>query len=312
MNVEKTHPSLAQALMPQNWKMLPKYYKGGNDSQREFFMKVKRTVGARSFKSNFDLVSESKQRAKWDIPRDDGFRIFPPGTCPEVDELMQDARDAVAKTTRDEAKTNKSQLIQRILDMKQLSHDSLQVRFALREDILDAITVYLGVAPVIEDIDIWHSISRSEDVWDNSQLWHCDSIDVAQIKIFVYSNDVLPESGPLTVINAKASKRIRDTLDYKFIGESRVPDEEINKLVGPEDIHPITGPAGTCVFVDTSRCFHYGSRVQGGASSRIITLYQYLSPTAFLFPIDYHKKAPLRRLATSDMSQLQRLALGAE
>lgn len=312
MKTSTNTPSTAQMLLPHNWKKLPKYFKGGNDAQREAFSRWKRTVGARTYKQNIDLVPQAKQCAKWDIPRDKGFRIFPPGTFSETEELIQTAREMVANATRDRAKSNKSQILQRLLDMKQLTLDSPHVKFGLREDILDAITVYLDIAPVLEDIDIWNSISVGTDSWDNSQLWHCDSIDLAQIKIFLYSNDVGPESGPLTVVSADASKRVRDTLDYKFIGEARVPDEEINKLVSPEEIHPITGPAGTCVFVDTSRCFHYGSRVREGASSRIITLYQYLSPTAFVFPIDYRRKAPLRKLAMAKLSPMQRAVLGAD
>ena len=305
-------PSAAQMLLPYNWKKLPKYFKGGNDAQREAFTRWKRTVGARTYRQSTDLLPQAQQRAEWEIPREKGFRIFPPGTFPETEELMQTAREVVARATRDRAKSNKSQILQRLLDMKQLTLDSPHVKFGLREDILDAITVYLGIAPVLEDIDIWNSISVGSDTWDNSQLWHCDSIDLTQIKIFLYSNDVGADSGPLTVVSADASKRVRDALDYKYIGEARVPDEEINKLVSGEEIQPITGPAGTCVFVDTSRCFHYGSRVREGASSRIITLYQYLSPTAFVFPIDYRRKAPLRRLAAPQLSPLQRAVLGAE
>lgn len=308
----KTMPTAAQLLLPGNWRKVPKYFKGGNDAQRESYANFKRTLTSRALKPRLAAVEQARKEAAWEIPRDKGFAIMPPGTFPETEELMQMTRERVTNIAPDHAKTSKSQLLQHLLDMQKLKLESPYVQFGLREDILRAVTVYLGIAPVIEHIDIWYSFFHGKDAWDNSQLWHCDSIDTAQIKIFLYSNDVGPDSGPLTVVSADASKRVRDAIDYKYIGESRVPDEEIDKLVKPEEIHPITGPAGTCVFVDTSRCFHYGSRVKAGASERIITLYQYLSPSAFVLPLDFKSRAPLRGLATKELSPLQRFALGAD
>lgn len=308
----KTRPKPSQLLLPGNWRKVQKYYKGGNDADREKFVNWKRSLTARALKPRFDILEKTRKEATWEIPREMGFKVFPPGTFPETAGLEQTARERIEKVTPEDAKTSKSQLLQHLIDMSTLTLDSPHVQFGLREDILSAVTNYLGVAPVIEHIDIWLSIFYGSDELINSQQWHCDSIDTAQIKIFLYSNDVGPDSGPLTLLSAEASKRVRDAIDYKYIGESRVPDEEIDKLVGPDDIHPITGPAGTCVFVDTSRCFHYGSRVRSGASSRIITLYQYLSPSAFIWPLDFKSQAPLKHLATKELSPLQRMALGAE
>ena len=302
----------SELILPGNWRKVQKHFKGGNDAQRESFINFKRKLTARALKPRLDIVAQSKKDEDWEIPRDMGFKILPPGTFPETDGLMQKARNRVENATPDEAETSKSQLMQHLLDKNSLSLESDHIQFGLREDILRAVTEYLGIAPVIEHIDIWHSFFHGKDEWDNSQLWHCDSIDTAQIKIFLYSNDVDEDSGPLTVLSAEASKRVRDAIDYQYVGESRVPDEVINKLVKPEEIHPIVGPAGTCVFVDTSRCFHYGSRVRASASSRIITLYQYLSPSAFIWPLNFRRKAPFKHLATKELSTLQRMALGAE
>lgn len=311
-STQKQQLKPAKLILPGNWRKVPKYFKGGNDEQREKFVQMKRKLSSRTLKPRLEIVSQAQKEAEWEIPRDMGFKIVPPGTFPETDGLVQKARDRVGKATPEEAKTSKSQLLQHLMDERTLPLDSDYIQFGLREDILHAITIYLGIAPVIEDIDIWHSIFHGKDEWDNSQLWHCDSIDTAQIKIFLYSNDVGQDSGPLTVLSAEASKRVRDAIDYKYIGESRVPDEVINDLVKPDEIHPIIGPAGTCVFVDTSRCFHYGSRIRTGASSRVITLYQYLSPSAFIWPLDFRSQAPLKHLATPQLTQLQRFALGAE
>ena len=73
----------------------------------------------------------------------------------------------------------------------------------------------------------------------------------------------------------------------------------------------LTGPPGTAGFVDTSRCFHYGSRTRKHAVSRVVALFQFVAPTAFCLPLNFRNGAPYRHLATSDMPAWRRFVLGA-
>jgi hypothetical protein len=63
-------------------------------------------------------------------------------------------------------------------------------------------------------------------------------------------------------------------------------------------------------LVDTSRCFHYGSRVPQSSPPRIVAVFQFALPSAFSVPSDPHKRGVLRNLATPEMSELERLVLG--
>ncbi|MDA0323092.1 MAG: hypothetical protein O2923_10315 [Verrucomicrobia bacterium] len=50
-------------------------------------------------------------------------------------------------------------------------------------------------------------------------------------------------------------------LNYWSRGKGyRVSDEELYSVVDPGERRELTLPKGTVLFIDTSRCFHYGSR----------------------------------------------------
>ena len=55
---------------------------------------------------------------------------------------------------------------------------------------------------------------------------------------------------------------------------------------------------GTVCFVDTTQCFHFGSRVESGTAPRLVTMIQYLTPSSFMLPRDHRHGSPFRHLAT--------------
>jgi hypothetical protein len=293
-------------------KAMFRYFRGGTDRKRDTYVSLRQKLDAKDFATRSETARQSADRAGFTIPRELGFKVFPPATFPEVDEVVKSAEQRIAAIEPEKLTGGKSQLKTGLLDMSTLTLDSPQLRFALREDILAAVANYLGVAPVLAHIDVWYSIHEGGTL-KNKHLYHCDWEDTAQVKIFVYGSEVRGDSGPLVVMGADTSKFVRDKLAYTYVGQrQRVTDEEVAALVGEKDQHPVIGPAGTCAFVDTSRCFHYGSRVEAAGTARLVTNFQYLTPYAFELPMDYSKVLPFRHLATPDLSSLQRLALGAE
>jgi hypothetical protein len=130
------------------------------------------------------------------------------------------------------------------------------------------------------------------------------------VKVWVYCSDVGPESGPLTVLDASASDALADAIGYDFDEGYRVPDEQVSSFVGEHGVTPLEGPAGTVALVDTSRCFHFGSRVRPGAPPRRMVLFQYLTPYAFEFTSDHREQAALRHLADG-AGLREQLVLGA-
>src|SRR6185503_5317347 len=107
---------------------------------------------------------------------------------------------------------------------------------------------------------------------------HCDWGDMSQVKVYVHASNVGRASGPLVVVGADRSRAIREELHYNYVTHGWVQDDEMERHVAKEDVHDMTGPSGTVDFVDTSRCFHYGSRVARDAPPRVIAVFQYFTP----------------------------------
>ena len=247
--------------------------------------------------------------APFSIPPRDGYVVLPPAHFEETPGIVGDARAALAAfdAAVPPGGKNRKRFLVNVRDAATLTLDSPVMRFALRDDVLAAVSRYLGMVPFLSTISVFHSDTVPGDP-TSSQLHHCDGDDVTQVKIFVYCSDVDPPSGPLTVLDAESSTRVRKAVNYQF--RQRLTDEQVAGVLGPGADRPILGPSGTTAFLDTSRCFHYGSRVAPDAPARLVTMIQYQTPYSFMLPRTERASLPFRRLVTPSLPQLQRLVLG--
>src|SRR5207253_6831933 len=115
-------------------------------------------------------------------------------------------------------------------------------RFALRDDVIAAVSQYLGIVPFLTSIQVFHS-DTIDGVPTSSQLFHCDGDDVTQVKVFVYCSDVDAASGPLTLLDADATTAVQRATKYWY--RHRLTDEQVEQVVGAGHQHAILGPAGT-------------------------------------------------------------------
>jgi hypothetical protein len=243
------------------------------------------------------------------IERGQGFATLPPGSLTGVDPVVADVHSLMDELGPAPPSSAKDHLTANLLPADAVSLDSSFMRLALDDEVVASVSAYLGVVPVLNTVDVWHS-RPVEGEARSSQLFHLDGADVSQVKLFVHCTDVTEASGPLTVLDAASSRRLAKKLGYR-IGDSRVPDERVVETLGNAS-KPVslTGPRGTAHFVDTSRCFHFGSRVQDGSPPRTVAVFQYLTPYAFAFTRDHREEAPYRHLASEGVPERQRLVLG--
>ncbi len=261
----------------------------------------------------YELVPATPSRVT--IPPEKGYAIVPPGELAGADAVV-DAANALIDGLGDETLTGGSLgklkggfLAKGFLPAEQLTLDSPYLRFALSDDVVNAAASYLGVVPILTEIDVWYSVPPKKEEPRSSQLWHLDHADTTQVKVWVHCSDVESASGPLTVVDAATSDALAQSIDYNFDEGYRVPDDKVDAFVGA-GVTPLEGPTGTVSFVDTSRCFHFGSRVQPGAQPRRMVLFQYLTPYAFEFTADHREQAGLRHLANG-AGRREQLVLGA-
>ncbi len=243
-----------------------------------------------------------------EIPDDLGFKVLQDYDFPEVPRMLEEALEIVATHDLEKIRKNKKpQLMTGLLKPHWLKLESPFVQFPLRKEVAASISNYLGCVPVITKIDLWYS--RYSKEMSTSQFFHCDYESGRQIKTFIFAKDVEMADGPFTAIGAKRSDDVRKALKYRY--GDKIPDEAVNPIVPPEEHVVVTGHKGTMLFGDTSRCFHYGSRVEDPERWRLAVLYQFLRPQSFLLSLNYRKSAPFAFLATPDMPLYQRMMLGA-
>ena len=113
-----------------------------------------------------------------------------------------------------------------------------------------------------------------------------DGEDLNQIKIFLYISDVDENSGPLTVLSKLDSRTLYNKYDQnRFIKKKtiRINDEILEKFSMKNCIHPLIGKKGTINLVDTSNCYHFGSRP--GKKPRYVLMYQFLNSFSYYLPM---------------------------
>ena len=144
------------------------------------------------------------------------------------------------------------------------------MKLALARPLIDAVTEYLGEVPVIGNASILVSVPNESQV--GSQLYHLDFADEKQIKFFIYADAVTTDNGPFTFTPAPVTGELVKAYNYD---RGRLSIEQVQKAVGADREIQVTGPAGTALLCDTSRCLHYGSN--RNKTTRVVILIQYVS-----------------------------------
>jgi hypothetical protein len=259
----------------------------------------------------FRLAEERAPNAHLTIPYEKGFAVYPPDHVEKAAAVVAAGNELIDSIGHDALaeKAQKGFMANGFIPEAALGLDSPYLQIALGDEVVDAASAYLGFVPVLWKVDVWYSFYRKK-MPRSSQLWHLDHADTTQLKVFIHLDDVSSESGPLTVVDAEDSEKLADGVGWVFDDGRRVTDDQVIDVVGADGILRFEGPAGTVDFVDTSRCFHFGSRVEPNGTPRRLFMAQYLTPYAFKFR-DHRDAAPYRHLASDASSELEALVLGA-
>ena len=103
-------------------------------------------------------------------------------------------------------------------------------------------------------------------------------------------------------VRAEASEKIQQKIGYRMDqANKRLADDTFSET----SIVSMTGKTGTLAFVDTSRCFHAGSRP--GSTSRLVATFQYVTPMAYIAKA--YKNRILSHLAEADMDEIEQRLL---
>ena len=288
------------------------FFQHRSEPERRAFERVRQALSLPTILARRAAAREIAGDASFAIDRDRGFTVFPPERFPEAREIVEATADLGRNVDLSRPGLSikaRSGFMVPMIDSASLTLDSPMLRLALRPDVIAAVSSYLGMVPVIAHLQVFYS-EAGADAARSSQLFHCDADATAQVKIFVLCSEVTRSNGPLTLLDGRTSRSVRSRLGYHFGG--KIKDKRLAGVVHESDHHPIVGPPGTVCFVDTTQCFHFGSRVESGTAPRLVTMIQYLTPSSFMLPRDHRQGSPFRHLASPQQSRAQRMVLGAD
>ncbi len=183
-----------------------------------------------------------------------------------------------------------------------LNTENIFIKFALQESVLRIVSTYLGSAAFLEYALLTLSKGTNTPL-KSSQLWHRDFDNVGMLKMFVYLTDVTQtEFGPFTFINKQHSLDVKTS-----VFNTHIEDHKIFKFISPTEITEIKGPKLTVFIVDTSRCYHMGSRLKQGFERLMYTALFIDIPS--IYPWSGFSKI---KNTTPNLSELQKIAISTD
>ncbi|MFO0990568.1 MAG: phytanoyl-CoA dioxygenase family protein [Hyphomicrobiales bacterium] len=232
------------------------------------------------------------------IDKQEGYAFTSPKEVPEISGAIAQAseiyRAAAEKQAleRVEGGTSRKAFMMQAAEGAAMNRYTDIMRAAVARPVLDAVAEYLGEVPILGNVTIMVSVPNNTQV--GSQLYHLDFADEKQIKLFIYVDEVTQDNGPFTFTPISVTNELIKAYGYD---RGRLTIDEVEKAVGTEKEIQVTGPAGTALLCDTSRCLHYGSN--RNKTTRIVLLIQYVAhavpeqPPA-VWPVeDIAKRIPL-------------------
>jgi len=202
-----------------------------------------------------------------------------------------------SKEFKNDINARKNYLHQYKIDTSK-NENHIYLKFILSNEIINIIHGYLGNDVILSNLQLWYS-NNQNFVSGGSQDLHMDGEDTKQIKLFFYLSDVDEQSGPLNVISKLQSKILNKKKNKKnFIQRKteKLSDNELQDISKNIKIHSMTGLKGSLNFVDTSNCYHFGSRP--GKNPRYLLMYQFLSSYSYYLPM---KKNNERKINNSEI-----------
>ena len=154
------------------------------------------------------------------------------------------------------------------------------------DGLLPIVSNYIGSLPVLHEASFWYSPNKINEK-GRSQSWHMDSEDVKQLKVMIPIDEITEDNGPLNVISANKSEKVYKKLMKKKIVNKRnvkLDDEIMEDNMGEGYFsNSITIKKNQIAFIDTCRCYHYGSRKS--KKSRKLLMLHFTSAYSLYMPI---------------------------
>ena len=227
-----------------------------------------------AFESAFPalLAEEGTDRNVWPpkIMLKDGWVRDDSMTLPHIDRVLAQASEIVSERGGRIHAGIQQPFLRSLLFPGDLEKYPALLDFILSPEVLAIAAHHLQTVPVLSKalppgVRFMESNAALDPDWEGpfreSQLYHLDVHDTPLVYVLLLVDDVDENTGPWTFLPASVSARATAALKYRQRGVPyRITDEDMYKVVDPSEAIKFTGKKGSVLFIDSSQCFHFGSR----------------------------------------------------
>lgn len=216
------------------------------------------------------LLEENGALTRPAIQLNDGWVVDTSLSLPHLGRVLEDSEKIIAERSgarlsgdpyrsyfQDVWKTEDSEQYPSFLD------------FATSSDLLATVANYLKCIPALSTtlppgirfVESNEAFDDQPDRPKDSQLFHIDYYSLPNVYVIVLLRDTTPQHGPWTFLPRSVSQKVAKDLGYWGRRRGyRVSDQDVYSAADRKDAIEFCYPRGTVLFIDSSACFHYGSR----------------------------------------------------
>jgi len=251
------------------------------------------------------LLEENGGLRRPPIEIKDGWALDTSMSLPHLDRVLEDSEKIIAERSgeRRSSKGAYRSYFQDVWTPEDLQRYPSFLDFATSSDVLSVVSHYLQSIPALSTtlpsgIRFVESNAAFDDQPDkprDSQLYHIDYYSLPNVYILVLLRDTTPEHGPWTFLPRNVSEKARRALNYWSRQRGyRVSDEDIYSVADRKESIEFCHPRGAVLFIESSGCFHYGSRNSIKPRFQLMIGYTGACRTDFTEAILPHKVYPVR------------------
>jgi hypothetical protein len=251
------------------------------------------------------LLEENGGLSRPPIQIKDGWALDSSMSLPHLDRVLEDSEKIIAERSgeRRSSKGTYRSYFQDVWTPADLEKYPSFLDFATSSDVLSVVSHYLQSIPALSTtlpsgIRFVESNAAFDDQPDkphDSQLYHIDYYSLPNVYILVLLRDTTREHGPWTFLPRGVSQKARRALNYWSRQRGyRVSDEDVYAVVDRKEAIEFCYPRGTVLFIESSGCFHYGSRNSIKPRFQLMIGYTGACRTDFTEAILPHKVYPIR------------------
>jgi hypothetical protein len=245
----------------------------------------------------------------------DGWALDTSMQLPHLARLLEESGQVIREKGGREFHGQQYSFMRSLLFPEDLAKFPSYLDFITSSELLAVVMDYMGTIPRLSRTQppgvrfMESNVALDEEVHLSpraSQLYHIDFYDTPQVYVLVALEDITAECGPWTFLPASVSDRITNEIGYRRVGYGyRVKDAAIRPLIREGEEISFTVPKGGVLFIDSSRCFHFGSR--NSVKPRFMMMYGLQSPVRCDFAMTFigHQQFP----SQAGASRLRRMVV---